>query len=87
VRNRLAVTIASETKSTPPDRWKYYLDTADRTRGYIKKLRKSDFDLPKERQCWINALEALRQIPAQAEALELCRMLHEIVVELGAESD
>ena len=87
VRNRLAIAIASETKSTPPDRYRYYLETADRARRFVKWLRRIDFDLRHERNDWILALEALRKAPAQGEALELCRMLHDVVIGLGSEME
>jgi hypothetical protein len=83
-RTKLAVTIAAETKWTPPDRWHYYLETVDRIRRLLKKLRKVNPDLLNERHDWIRALESLEQLPAQGEALELCRILRPIVMELGA---
>jgi len=79
-RTRLAVAIASETKSTPPDRWRYYLDTSDRMRRFIKRLRAGSGEL-QEHPDWERALEALRRLPPQGKASQLCRILRDIVSE------
>jgi hypothetical protein len=81
-RTRLAVAIAAETKSTPLDQWRYYLDTADRIRRFARKLRRRGFDVPQEFQDWIRALEALKRLPMQDKALRLCQILIDIVAEL-----
>jgi hypothetical protein len=78
-RTRLAVAIASETKSTPPDRLQYYFDTADQARRFNKKLRRLNINSVKTHQDWSHALENLRRIPAQGNASGLCRMLLDIV--------
>jgi hypothetical protein len=83
-RTRLAVAIAAETKSTPPDRWLYYMETADGMRRAAKRLRKAGSCALNERQNWIYALQALRRIPAQLKALRLCFLLREILKELGS---
>jgi hypothetical protein len=81
-RTRLAVAIASETKSTPPDRLQDYLDTADRARRFTQKLRRLKFDGVQEHQEWKRALENLKSIPVQGEAIHLSQMLRDIVVRL-----
>ena len=81
-RMRLAVAIAAETKSTPPDQWQYYLDTSDRMRRFIGKLRKKRFDVLQQPQDWIRVTEALKQLPVQDKAPRLCRILQDIVAEL-----
>jgi hypothetical protein len=81
-RTRLAVAIAFETKSTPPSRWEYYLQTADRTRRFVKKLRQAETDFVQERQDWIHALEDLRRLPDPSRASRLCQALQEIVARL-----
>jgi hypothetical protein len=78
-RTRLAVAMASETKSTPPDRWQYYFETADRTRQFMKRLRKANSDMLHEKQEWIRALESLKHLPAHSKAPRLCQLLREIV--------
>ena len=83
-RTRLAVAIASEAKSTPLDRWQYYLETADKMRRFSKKLRMGSGAL-QEREEWMRALEALRRLPVQSKALPLCRMLRELIADPGAE--
>jgi hypothetical protein len=86
-RMRLAVAIASETKSTPPDRRRYYLDTSDRIRRFIKSLRKGDPDVLQQRQAWVQALDALNRLPVHSKALLLCQVLREIVTTLGSPSE
>jgi len=81
-RTRLAVAIAVETKSTPPDRWRYYLDTAERTCRLIRKLRKTDFHGAREAGDWARALETLQRLPLQDDALQLCRTIGNIVEDL-----
>ena len=81
-RTRLAVTIAAETKSTPLDRWQYYLDTADRMCRFMRKMRKEGFPAVREPEDWICALEALRHFPVHDKALRLCQILGDIVTGL-----
>jgi hypothetical protein len=81
-RTRLAVAIAAESKITPLDRWQYYLDTADRMRRCIKKLRHADFNGEPGLKDWNRALYALRQLPVHDTAWHLCRFLGEIVAML-----
>lgn len=81
-RMRLAVAIALETKSTLPDRRRYYLETSDRMRRFIKSLRKEDSDILQESHAWIQALDALNRVPAHSRALLLCQLLREIVTGL-----
>ncbi len=81
-RTRLAVAVAAETKSTPLHRWQYYLDTADRMRRYIATLRRRTFDAPPPPQAMVRAIEALKHLPVQDQALRLCQLLGDIVTEL-----
>jgi hypothetical protein len=81
--------MAMEAKATPPDCWKYYRETEDRMRRYLKKLksdRRSEFerlDLP-------GVARALKQLPfapnrdsvTQGEAPKLCRVLQDILAPL-----
>jgi acyl-CoA reductase-like NAD-dependent aldehyde dehydrogenase len=71
-RTRLAVAMASETKSNPPDRWQHCLETADRARRFMKKLRRADSDGLQEEQGWIPALEKLKYLPAHNKTLRHC---------------
>jgi hypothetical protein len=81
-RTKLSVAIALESKSTPRERWRYYLDTADHIGRFIKKLRKADLDSKPVSQGWMRALDILKHLPAQNRALRLCQILREIVVKL-----
>jgi hypothetical protein len=82
-RTRFAIAIAAETKSTPVERWRYYLDTADRIARFIKKFRKVDSGAALNYQDWIRALEALKRVPLQnGNASRLCRILRDVVMRL-----
>ncbi len=81
-RMRLSVAIATESKSTPRDRWRYYLDTTDLISRFIKQLRNADFESKPVSQGWIRALEMLRHLPAQNKALRLCQILREVIMKI-----
>jgi hypothetical protein len=81
-RTRLAVAIASETKSTPLERWRDYYETAERTRRFIKKLRNANFETPVSARQWTEAVESLRHFSSDREAARLCKLLEEIVAKL-----
>jgi hypothetical protein len=81
-RNRLAVAIAAETKSTPPERWQYYFEISERTRRFIKKLRNVNPEMPQLRQGWSEAVESLKHIPSQREAAQICKLLGDVMAEL-----
>jgi hypothetical protein len=78
-RTRLAVAIASERKTTLPDRLQHYMETAEQIRQFMKKLRRANFDIVQEKQEWLHALENLRQLPVQDRAVGLCRILRDII--------
>jgi len=86
-RGRLAVVMAME--ATPPDCWKYYRETEDRMRRYLKKL-KSDRRSECERLDLLGLAKALKQLPfasnrdivPHGEAQMLCRVLREILAPL-----
>jgi hypothetical protein len=81
-RMRLSIAIAVETKSTPQDRRRYYLDTNDQVSRFIRKLRKADVESPPDSQGWIRALDSLGRLPIQIRALPLCQVLRDIMTEL-----
>jgi hypothetical protein len=82
-RTRFAVAIAAESKSTPVDRWRYYLDTADWISRFIRKFRKVNSGAVPENQDWYRALEALKRMPLQnGNASHLCRILRDVVMRL-----
>jgi hypothetical protein len=81
-RTRLAIAIASESKSTPLDQWQYYLATTDRMGRYIKKLRKSKAEASSESKDLDRALDLLRTLPVHDRAMKLCRLIHDIVAGL-----
>jgi hypothetical protein len=81
-RMRLSVAIAMEAKSTPRDRWAYYLETTDRMRRCIKRLRKNDIEFQRDPREWGRALDKLRTLPDPGRASRLCEMLRNIVAEL-----
>jgi hypothetical protein len=81
-RTRLAIAIATETKSTPVDQWHYYLDAANRICRLTKRLRAAGHDEVPRLNDWSRALNALRQIPIHDKARPLCRVLEDIVAAL-----
>jgi hypothetical protein len=81
-RTRLAVAVAAETKSTPPERWQYYFEISERTRRLIKGLRNANSEMPLLKQRWTEAIESLKQIPAQSKAAQICKLLGDIVTAL-----
>jgi hypothetical protein len=81
-RMRLSVAIALEAKSTPRDRWQYYLETTDRMGRFIKRLRTTDFGLQRTPREWEKALETLCNLPVQSRASRLCEILRDMVSEL-----
>ena len=81
-RSHLAIAIAEESKSTPWDLRKHYLETTDRTRQFIAKLRNGKNGEGFRMQDWMSALEALREISLKDGARPLCRHLRNIVAAL-----
>jgi hypothetical protein len=86
-RTRLAVAIATEAKSTPPERWRYYFETTERTRRFLKRLRNGDSEMFCTRQRWTEALDSLKQLSPHAETAHLCRLLSEILTKVNPDSD
>lgn len=81
-RIHLALAIAAESKSTPPDRWQHYLSTAERAGRFMRKLRKNGMEKPISSHEGNRALEALRRIPDATTAQRMCQMLGDIVAAL-----
>jgi hypothetical protein len=81
-RTRLAIVMAAESKSTPVDRWRYYLETTNRICRLSKRLRDDGQDGALRMNNWIHILNALRQIPVQDKAGPLCQVLEDIIAEL-----
>lgn len=89
-RGRLAVAMALEAKATPPDRWRYYRETEDRMRRYLKKLRSDRRSELEERLDLLELARALKRLPfapnhsvaRQGEAQQLCQTLREILAPL-----
>jgi hypothetical protein len=79
---RLSVAIASETKSTPRDGWRSYLETADQISRSIRKLRHADFDSLPDSHGWIRTLDTLDYLPVHSRALRLCQILRDILTQL-----
>ncbi len=83
VRTQLAIAIAAEAKWTTLEKRKYYLETADRLRWFIRRLRTADGKELTEHPEWYRALRAIRQLPVQERALRLCQILRDIMPESG----
>lgn len=88
-RSRLAIAMATERKSTSLERTRYYIETDERTRQWVKRLRTMDRSSRTGRASWIQALEMLKKVPAHSthrsrhgEAQQLCLHLREVLIEL-----
>jgi hypothetical protein len=89
-RGRLAVAMAMESKITPPDRWRFYRETEDRMRRYLKKLRSERRPELEERLDLLELARALKRLPFvpnhsvahHGEAQQLCQKLREILAPL-----
>jgi hypothetical protein len=89
-RGRLAVAMAMESKTTPPDHWRYYRETEDRMRRYLKKLRSDRGSELEERLDLLELAGALKRLPfapnhsvaRHGEAQQLCQKLREILAPL-----
>jgi hypothetical protein len=81
-RMRFSVAMAMEAKSTPRERWEYYLETTNQMGRFIKKLRNTDFELQRNPPGWGRAMELLCNLPIQGRASRLCTILRDIVTEL-----
>jgi hypothetical protein len=84
-RSQLAVAIAAENKTTPRERWRYYLETEDRMRRCVREIRRyAGLNIGKPFG-WLQALDLLNQplpVPdqkSQGEAQRLCRRLRDIL--------
>ena len=82
-RGRLAIAIAEESRSTPWDLRRHYLDTADNMRRFIARLRNGGYKIERiSVHKWMSALEALRKISLEDGAQGLCGRLRGIVTAL-----
>ena len=79
-RSRLAIAIAEESKCTPWNLRRYYLDTTDHMSRFIVRLRNGENDDEAlSMNEWMSALEALREISLNDGARRLCGRLRGIV--------
>jgi hypothetical protein len=78
-RTRLSIAIAAQSKSTPPALWRHYLDTADRVRRFMRKLRQNGGETAMISRKDGHVREALRQIAEENDARRLCQILEDIV--------
>jgi hypothetical protein len=92
-RSRLAVAIAAESKTTTRDRWRHYLETEDRMRWCVRKIRRLHVPGTGGNSNWREALSLLQQpLPAidensRGEAQELCRRLQEVLEIVGSQAN
>jgi len=91
-RSRLAVAMAAESKVTPPARWQSYIETEDRMRRCLKRLRVLHCALPLEALGWLPTLEALQHAPGRVdpgsqrgEAQHLCQFLGDVLARIEAQ--
>ena len=84
-RSRLAVAIAAESKVTPRERWRRYLETEERMRRCLRAIRGQPARGGGRRHGWGQALSLLKQpLPVEdcascGEAHRLCQHLSEVL--------
>ena len=84
-RSRLAVAIAAESKVTPRERWRRYLETEDRMRRCLRALRGHPARGSSKWHGWGQALSLLKHaFPVEdgvggGEAHRLCQHLSEVL--------
>jgi hypothetical protein len=84
-RSRLAVAIALENKATPRERWRQYLETEDRMRQCVRRIRFLPYCHADSQAEWLKALSLLKQpLPAvekeaPVEAQVMCRRIMEVL--------
>jgi chromatin segregation and condensation protein Rec8/ScpA/Scc1 (kleisin family) len=88
-RSRLAVAMAAESKLTPRERWRSYIEIEDRMRRCLRMLRSQQRTSAQETALWLPALEALQRISSveetrqrRSEAQHLCRFLDEVLARI-----
>ncbi len=93
-RSQLAVAMATESKATPPARWRSYVEIDDRMRRCLKRLRLLRRPPSREPPAWLLTLEALQRLPRvsdsgarRAEAENLCRHLGDILARIEAQEE
>ena len=79
-RTLLAIAMAAETKTASRVQWHYYLETEDRVRRLMKKLRASGCDAHSQFK-WNQALNALKPLSQHDRAQHLCQVLGRIALE------
>jgi hypothetical protein len=77
-RSRLAVAMAAEYKSTPPDRWRYYLATADHMGRLARQLRRTGIEISREGGD-ATCVDALKKVAVSNNPGHICRVFGEIV--------
>jgi hypothetical protein len=83
-RSSLAIAIAAESKTTPRERWRHYLETQDRMRRCVRDFRRV-YGLNFSRHPgWLRALELLQQpLPEgdkrREKAQPLCQRLYDVL--------
>ena len=81
-RGRLAIAIAEESKSTPWNLRRYYLETCDCVRQIILRLHSGKDHEEYQPKDWALALETLSRISLKDSADPLCKSLRSIVAAL-----
>ena len=93
-RSQFAVAMAVESKATPPDRWRSYVEIDDRMRRCLRRLRMIRRFPLREPPSWLSTLEALQRLPKRvdsgarrAEAEHLCRYLGDVLARIEAQEE
>jgi hypothetical protein len=83
--------MAIESKVTPRECWRSYVEIEDRMRRCLKTLRSLQRTSKQEAALWLPLVEALQRIsssqdsrPRRSEAQQLCRFLDEVLARIEA---
>jgi hypothetical protein len=75
------VTVAAESKKTTAERWSQYMQTEDRMRRCVKRLRLGCQPARSQTPAWVQAIEELKGFPESLEGdrrTEAQRMCHHL---------
>jgi hypothetical protein len=89
VRTKLAIAVAADSKITPLDQWRFYMETECRMRRCLKELRSLARLGAEPAASWCQARESLGRLrlgrdasTARDSIREICLSLHAIVEQL-----
>jgi hypothetical protein len=83
VRSLLAIAIAAESRTTPPSRRQYYMETADRMRRCVRQLKKDGGCSPLSPKGNRLVRRILDDASLPGDARQVCNIVGNIIEEIG----